>query len=166
MKQESRIDEQVFNLMDALRSPVLTFSTSWADCLPKRLLDIIPMARLKALIQHEELATYPEVTAYIMTATLEFPMHGEWVNIYTHVSCHVCEMWWGENHWEQVTDRRELSSDEERDLRMLRQWIYEKRRKTLKERMKSEKINPKTLIEVETMPKKEIPTLQQLQFEF
>ena len=79
-------DKFTFELMDTLTSPVLTYSQAWTDCIPQRLLDLITPARLVSKLLNEEMATMPEVVTYIMTATLEFPMHGEWVDIYTHCS--------------------------------------------------------------------------------
>lgn len=128
--------DYAFDIIDALESPVLTFSQSWADSIPKRVLDIIPLARMKALMQHEELATYPEVTAYIITRSHEAPMDYEWTDIYTHVSCKVCEEWFGEDHWDDVKAPRELSPWLMSQLKGLRVHLYEKRRKLLKEKYK------------------------------
>ena len=138
-KKSKIIDEQVFNLMDALRSPVLTFSQGWADCIPERILEIIPVSRLAASLNDEKMATMPEAVAYIMTATLEFPMHGEWVDIYTYVSCKVCQDHFGEDHWDDIKAPRELDQWNQDMLNKLRRWIYDERRKYLKDRMKSEK---------------------------
>ena len=161
------MEEQVFNLMDALTSPMLTFTTSWADCIPKRILGLISLARLKALMQREEMATLPEVVAYLFTRTMEAPMSGEWVNIYTHVSCKVCEDYFNEDHWGSVTHSRTLNSDEQRYLKDLRVWIYDRRRKALKERIKSDKskLIPSTIIEAELQPQKPLQQMQ-LQFNF
>ncbi len=90
-------------------------------------------------MKKEELATFPEAVAFIMTRTMEAPMYSEWVNIYTHVCCTVCEQYWKEDHWDEVTDRKTLTRDEEELLERLRRWIYEKRRKILKERIRAEK---------------------------
>lgn len=128
--------DPVFDLIDALQSPVLTFSQSWADTLPKRLLDIIIMSRMVALMTHEEIATYPEACAYIMTRTMEGPMHGEWVDIYLHVSCTVCEQYWKEDHWDELQAMRTLPEYHTNLLKELRVRIYEQRRKILKSRLK------------------------------
>lgn len=129
----------IFDIMDALRSPILTHSQAWSDCIPKRILDIIPTARMAAILKKEELATFPEAVAFIMTRTMEAPMYREWVNIYTHVCCTVCEQYWKQDHWDELTDSRTLNQEEEELLERLRRWIYEKRRKVLRERMKAEK---------------------------
>jgi len=146
MKSQSKIiDSCIFDLMDALRSPVLTHSIAWADTIPERLLKVIPIARLKSLLLKEETATDPEALAFIYTRTLESPMTNEWVDIYTHLSCKVCEEYWKENHWESVSAPKELSDyNLNYLLKPLRKHIYDRRRKILKERMKASLKKPVT----------------------
>lgn len=165
MKQSSSpSSSRVFDLLDALNSPIITFTTLWADCIPKRILDTIPIARMKALAVGDEMATLPEVSAYIMTRTFESPMSSEWVNIYTWVSCTVCEEYFKEDHWKEVTHSKNLSSYELCKLTQLRRWIYEKRRKALDVKIKNEKkLNvPDNLDQIPINPLKQL----QLQFEF
>lgn len=155
-----------FDLMDALRSPIITFSTSWADCIPKRIKEIIPMARMLALHSKEEMATLPEVSAYIYTRSLESPMSSEWVNIYLWASCTVCETYFKEDRWQELSAQRQLSQYEESLMNNLRRWIYEKRRKavkiTLKEESAPEEIKSVEEIQISKEPLKQL----QLQFEF
>lgn len=161
------MEEQIFNLMDALNAPLITYTTSWADCIPKRIRDTIPMARIQSLIMKENMATLPEVAAYLITRTFEAPMSSEWVNIYTHVLCKVCEDYFNENHWDEITYTRLLNSDEQRYLKDLRVWIYERRRKALKDKLKSDNSTPivKTITEAVSLPKQELNPIQ-LQFNF
>ena len=138
MKQESKlVDEQVFNLMDALRAPILTHSSSWASAIPSRLLEVIPIDRLALLLSKQETCTDSELVAFIMTATMEAPMTSEWTDIYTHYACKVCEEHWKEDHWDNIKAPRELSSYTiQYHVEPLRRHIYEKRRKIFKEEMK------------------------------
>jgi hypothetical protein len=131
--------DYAFDILDALNAPVITFSWSWADSIPQRVKQIIPQARMVALMKKEEMATYPEVVAYMITRTFEAPMHGEWVDIYMHVSCTVCEQYFNEDHWDELHAPRELQQYDMSLLNQLRRFIYEKRRKSLKEKLKTEK---------------------------
>jgi len=160
MKSQSKIiNNHVFDLMDALRSPVLTHSIAWADTIPERLLKVIPIARLKSLMMKEETATDPETLAFIYTRVLEAPMTREWVDIYTHLGCKVCEEYWKENRWEAVGAPKEISDyDMSYFLKPLKKHIYDKRRKILKEEMKQvlkkriteeEKIDPVTPVVID-----------------
>jgi hypothetical protein len=160
---KSLLNDQVFNLMDALRSPVLTQSVSWSDCIPERLLNIIPMARLASLYKHDEFATDSECVAFIMTASMEAPLTSEWVDIYTHLSCKVCEHYWQEDHWKTVMAPKVLSDyDNNYLLKPLRRFIYEKRRKILKERMKEELKRPVQPEEMKNPLKPQLVECEQL----
>lgn len=128
-----------FDLIDALHAPILTFSASWADSIPDRLKQIMPLARMAALIKGEEMATYPEIVAYLITRSHEAPMDYEWTDIYTHVSCKVCEQWFQEDHWEAVRAPKELSTWLQGQLDDLRRHIYRKRRERLKKQINENK---------------------------
>lgn len=131
--------DYAFDILDALKAPLLTFSTSWADSIPQRVKEIIPLARMKALMQGEEKATYAECVAYLITRSHEAPMDYEWTDIYCHVSCTVCQEYFGEDHWDEVKAPRELSSWLMSQLNQLRVHLYEKRRKLLKQKLNEEK---------------------------
>ncbi len=135
-KKES---DYVFEILDALTAPVLTFSQPWANAIPKRMLDVVPLARMKALLAKEELATYVECVIYIYTRTLEAPMDSEWTDIYTHVSCKTLQEWFGENHWEDTKAPKELDSWLQQKLNGLRKFIYDKRRVVIQRQMKNQK---------------------------
>jgi hypothetical protein len=127
------IDQNVFDMLDILRSPIITFDASWADCLPKRLLDLVTLSRTAKMMLHEEEASDPE-------AAFDAPMSRDWSEIYIHISCKVCEQYWQEDHWNSVQAKRELTEYEDKYLlKPLRKFIYDRRRKALKEKMKEEK---------------------------
>lgn len=129
-----------FNILDALQSPIITFSQSWADTIPKRILDIIPMARMMSLMHKRNEATEPEIVAYFYTRTLEAPMHGDWRDTYCYISCKVLQEWFNEDHWGEICVSRELSSYKKSELQRLSQWIYDKRRNVLKQRLKGQSV--------------------------
>lgn len=134
-------DKFTFDIMDALKSPVLTFSTEWADAIPQRLLDLVTQSRLISNITGDRMAGLPETIAYIMTRTLLSPMDHEWTNIYCHISCEVAEHHWNKDCWQEIfgNDRRDLTNYETDLLNELRRWIYKKRREVLSDRLKEER---------------------------
>lgn len=146
-------DGWVFDIMDALTSPILTFSENWADTIPSRLLKQVPMARMFALLKKEELATYLECSIYIYTRTLEAPMDSDWTDIYTHVSCQSLQDCFSEDHWDEVKAPRTLNDWLEGKLKRLRQHIYIKRREILKRRQREMTLPANNTVEV-TTPKK------------
>lgn len=133
-KQETKF---VFEYMDMLTAPVITFSTSWADVIPQHLKKDIQISRLIASLQKEEQATIPETVAYIMTRTYEAPMSSEWTNIY---------LWCSSEYLKKYRNKTDedfkeipinvLNEYEQSLLKKLRVWIYEKRRECVKNKLK------------------------------
>lgn len=128
--------DHAFDIIDALHAPIITYSASWADTIPKRIANLIQQARLIALLKGEQMATYPECVVYLYTRSLEAPMDRDWADIYTHVSCLTLESWFGEDHWGKVDAPRKLSEWLTSQLNDLRIRIYDKRRELLKQKMK------------------------------
>ncbi|SNY99553.1 hypothetical protein [Flagellimonas pacifica] len=130
----------VFDFMDCLTAPTIVFPSAWQDTIPKDLLSHIPIARLLCLNKGEMMASIPEMIAYMMPRTFESPLPSEWVNIYTWAGAQYAHRFKGADQQEVMAEiaPKELSEYEKGLLTNLRRWIYEKRRKALKHRMKSE----------------------------
>jgi hypothetical protein len=94
------------------------------------------MARLTTAMKKEELASLPEVSTYMITRTFLAPMCSDWTQIYTFVSCTVCQEYFGEDHWKEVCPDRRLNDYQKDLLLRLRRWIYEKRQQAVKKKMK------------------------------
>ena len=160
-KQKSE-SSYIFDIVDALSAPILTFSHQWADTMPKRILGIVPLTRMKALMKREQLATYAECVIYIYTRALEAPMDSEWTDIYTHVSCKTLEEWFNEDRWKSTKAPRELSDGLLSKLNGLRQHIYNKRREILKEQLRSQEHPEKDTSEKESKSKEPAPQQQSI----
>ncbi|GAA3561389.1 hypothetical protein [Snuella lapsa] len=145
----------VFECMDALTSPVIIYSTTWQDAIPKDLLEKITMSRMLSLMKGEKMASITETVAYMMPRTFEAPMSSEWCNIYTWCGLQYATQFNIESKSmvEAMEDiaPKELSNYEQALLKRLRLWIYEKRRKALKASIKNDK--PKKLETPETEQK-------------
>lgn len=134
-------DDYIFDIIDALHAPVLTHAIAWKDCIPERLLNIIPMARLVQLMKKSNEASYPEAVTHLMTRTFEAPMDSMWTEIYLHLSCTVCEQYFHEDVWSVVNGKKELDDYSiKHHLKPYLKYIYEKRRKILKHRMKTDNV--------------------------
>ncbi|NDV15740.1 hypothetical protein GO009_06845 [Muricauda sp. TY007] len=75
-----------------------------------------------------------------MPRTLEAPVPTEWVNIYTWCGLQYAKTFKHAGQLEAMVEiaPEKLSSYEETLLKRLRIWIYDKRRKALKERLKAD----------------------------
>ncbi|MBJ6369148.1 hypothetical protein [Snuella sedimenti] len=134
-------DNYVFDLIDCLTSPIIVFKTTWQDAIPKDLLKKITISRMLCLMKGEHMASITEVVAYMMPRTFEAPMSSEWCNIYTWCGLQYATKFNSESKSmvEAMADiaPKTLSDYEQGLLKHLRIWIYEKRRKSLKESMKN-----------------------------
>ena len=142
---KSKSDKMVFDLMDALRSPILTHSQSWADTIPKRLIEKVPFARLIMLKKQVDYCSLLEAVIHIYTRTLTAPISHEWTEIYLNITCKVMQQYFNEDHWGKLKVKKDLNDYEKGLLMDLRRWIYRKRREILKQRLKKtedKKIEP------------------------
>lgn len=129
-----------FDILDALKAPILTHSDMWKDYLPERVMKVVPMARLLYLMQKKEYATEEEAVLFNYTRTHEAPMDRDWAEIYLHLSCTVMERHFGNNNWDDVQAPRELTDYQRKHLlNPLLKRIYEKRRQILKSGLKEVK---------------------------
>jgi hypothetical protein len=164
MKRE--IDEQIFNLMDALRSPILSFDPGWSHGIMKEIFDAVVIERMTNLFQGIEMATYPEAAIYLSAVSSTFPMDEDWSKIYIHVTCTVFERHLQRNEWHIDPNARTLN-DYQRNylLNPFLKDIYNKRRRILKERIKEERQLPVLNIPDEMKVKPQVLQTQlQIQF--
>lgn len=140
-RNKKRDNDFVINFMDCLTSPIIVFKSAWQDVIPKDLLKNIKLSRLLCSMQHEEMASLTEALAYMMPRTYEAPMSTEWVNIYTWLGLQYASQFKNNNQLGAMKEiaPKELSEYEMGLLSNLRRWIYDKRRKALKEKLKEAK---------------------------
>jgi len=126
------------DVLDMISAPIITFSTSWADAIPQQLRENIRTERMVSALKKEEMATVPEVLAYLITRSMEAPLPSEWMNIYS---------WCGTVYFRKYKDlelpktmvQESLSEHETSLLNKLRAWIYTKRRDHLKNKINGSK---------------------------
>lgn len=165
--KDGKKEDCIFDITDALRSPILTFSHQWANLIPSRLLNQVTISRMVALLKEECLATYPESCIYLYTASFEGPLDADWTNIYTHVSCKSLQDWFNEDHWNSVKGPRVLNEWLASKLNKLRRHIYQKRREILNQRIKAEeKLTKELQTNSVKNPPAIMPTIIQTSFNF
>ncbi|WP_075344112.1 hypothetical protein [Tenacibaculum agarivorans] len=140
IEQPSKKDSEefVFTFMDCLTAPVIVYPSQWQSAIPKHVLENITISRMFTLMSGEKMASLTETLAYMIPRTFEHPLPYGWTNIYTWLGFQYVKSF--KRELVEMTKEvapEQLSRDEERDLKHLRIWIYEKRVKALKERMKS-----------------------------
>lgn len=133
--KRKRNSSYAFDLQDVMSSPIITWPSPWQSLIPHHVKENITLARMAALIKGEEIATIPEVVAYIMPRSSDAPLSRDWSNIYLFVSRTYMITYRGTNP--EVLDFAPAEIDDyERGLLIrLRRWIYVRRRKALKEKL-------------------------------
>jgi len=133
----------VFDSMDCLASPIIVFKSAWQDTIPKDILGRIKLSRIICSMTKEKMASLTETLAFIMPRTYEAPMPTEWVNIYTWLGLQYAMKSRNNGQLEAMTEiaPKELSDYEKSLLKNLQVWIYNKRRKALKDIMKKNEIS-------------------------
>jgi len=147
---KNRDNDFVFNFMACLTSPIIVFKSAWQDIIPEDILKNIKLSRLLCSMQQEKMASLTEALAYMMPRTYEAPMPTEWVNIYTWLGLQYTSRFKNADQFDAMKEiaPKKLSEYEMGLLNNLRIWIYDKRRKALKDALKNtEKLEAKMLTE-------------------
>lgn len=133
----------VFDFIDCLASSIIVFKSAWQDTIPKDILGRIKLSRLICSMAQEKMASLTETLAYMMPRTYEAPMQTEWANIYTWLGLQYAMQTKSKVQLEAMIEivPKELSGYEKGLLKNLRVWIYEKRRKALKNILKKNKVS-------------------------
>lgn len=156
-----------FDLQDAMGSPVLTHAVEWANTISQEYRDLIPIERMIKMMIKEQKAGEAECLLYLSTASLVAPLPHDWHEIVMHLNCHVRERYFNHDCWEEFDAKKKLPLHQQYDLDRLANWLYEKRRKHLKARLKKPKIKvekPGLKKQVDAMKEKII--IEQLKFDF
>jgi len=131
------------DIVGALFDPIIVMPGGWGDDLPEWLRTRVTLERLGenivALREGRELtATDAEAACYLFTASLTAPMGSDWTEIYLYVAGGEIK---GEKKLEMPEDIRveSLTESQWRDLKQLKDWIYQQRIKHRKGKERGER---------------------------
>ena len=134
MTTERKVDGWIDDIVGALFDPIIVMPGGWGDDLPEWLRTRVTLERLGenivALREGRELtATDAEAACYLFTASLTAPMDHDWTEIYLYVAG-------GEMKDKMPEDIKvdTLTESQWRDLKHLKDWIYQQRIKHRKEK--------------------------------
>ena len=146
---ERKVDGWIDNIVGALFDPIIVMPGGWGDDLPEWLRTRVTLERLGenivALREGRDLtATDAEAACYLFTASLTAPIGSDWTQIYLYVAG-------GEMKDKMPEDIKveSLTESQWRDLKQLKDWIYQQRIKHRKEKQRGERRQAK---ELETRP--------------
>jgi hypothetical protein len=157
------IDKGISDIVGVFTDSIIAFPGGWGDSIPEWLKQAITLERLMmniAALKGEEITgTDAEACVYLMTVSLTQPMDSDWTQIYLYVSTQVAR------RHKKVDGPADIAidslrDDQLRDLKRLKDWLYQQRTKTREERERGKKQQAKQ--EEDTRRKEERPML----FEF
>ena len=131
--------ERVFDICDALQSPIIMYPSPWQSFIPRRMIETIPVERMKALANDEYTATIVECAVYLYPASLEAPLDHDWTEIYLYCCTHYMKLWQQDIKIDKDICVDTLDDHRTEMLHRLCRWMYDKRRKSLKENMRAQK---------------------------
>jgi len=143
---EKQIEKGISEIVGVFTDPILVFPGGWGDTLPEWLKNAITLERLemnmKALKGEEMTGTDAEACAYLYTAALTQPMDHDWGQIYLYIATQVYRRW-GKNEMPADIAMDSLNDEQMRELRRLKEWLYQKRTQARLERDRAERRHKK-----------------------
>ena len=138
-----QVERGISDIVGALTDPIIAYPGGWGDTLPDWLKHAIIVERmamnLKALKGEEITGTDAEACAYLYTAGLCFPLDHDWTDIYLYITGQV----YSQHHdGAQVPEDirvESLNTEQIRDLRRLKGWIFQGRTRARQERDRAER---------------------------
>jgi hypothetical protein len=136
------IEKGISDIVGVFTDPILVFPGGWGDTLPEWLKNAITLERLemnmKALKGEEMTGTDAEACAYLYTASLTAPMDSDWTQIYLYIATQVYRRQ-GKGNMPTDIAVDKLNDEQMRDLRRLKDWLYQRRTKIRQERDRAER---------------------------
>ena len=143
---EVKIEKGISDLVGALTDPIIVFPGGWGDTLPEWLKNAVTLERLvmnmKALKGEELTGTDAEACAYLMTASLAQPIDSDWTEIYLYIANQVYSRHRSKESGAQIPKDiqvKSISDHQMRELRRLKDWLYERRVRARQERNQAER---------------------------
>ena len=136
------VEKGISDIVGVFTDPIIVFPGGWGDTLPEWLKNAITLERLemnmRVLKGDEMTGTDAEACAYLYTAALTAPMDHDWGQIYLYIATQTYRRW-GKNEMPGDIAVDQLDDGQMRDLRRLKEWLYNQRAKVRQERERAER---------------------------
>jgi len=146
LSTEVQIEKGIADIVGVFTDPIVVFPGGWGDSLPDWLKEAIPLERLienvRTLKEGNMTGTDAEACAYLYTTCLTQPVDRDWTQIYLYIAGKVYEKHRTKDSGVTMPEdiRVESLNDEQmRDLRQLKDWIYQARIRERQNRGRSER---------------------------
>jgi len=136
------LEKGISDIVGVFTDPIIVFPGGWGDTLPEWLKNAITLERLEMnmrVLKGEEMTgTDAEACAYLYTAALTAPMDHDWGQIYLYIATQTYRRW-GKSEMPGDIAVDHLDDGQMRDLRRLKEWLYNQRTKVRQERERAER---------------------------
>ncbi len=142
MNRNSTVEKGISDIVGVFTDPIITYPSPWNAGIPQWLKEWITIERLvmniKVSKEEEVIGTDAEALAYIMPASLEFPLDSDWTQIYLYIAGRSYKRW---NNDEKPADIviESISDYQIAELNRLKSWLYRKRTQVRQERGRIER---------------------------
>ena len=141
MNRNSTVEKGISDIVGVFTDPIIAYPSPWNADIPQRLKERITFERLimniKASKGEEATGTDAEALAYIMPASLEFPLDSDWTLIYLYIATKVCTAAGKETPSDIRVDS--LNDYQMTKLNRLKAWLYHRRIRARQENERSER---------------------------
>ena len=150
MNRNSTVEKGISDIVGVFMDPIITYPSPWNADIPQWLKEWITIERLilniKASKGEEVTGTDAEALAYIMPASLEFPLDSDWTQIYLYIATKVCTAAGKETPSDIQVDS--LNDYQMTKLNRLKAWLYHRRIRARQENERSERRERKEAVAV------------------
>jgi len=132
MAAEKAVEKSISDLVGSLTDPIIVYPGGWGEDMPDWLKTQITLERMvenmKALKGEEPTGTDAEACAYLMSASLSFPLPHDWAEIYLYIATKEMRKKNKENPPADIAVES-ISEYQMRRLNDLKDWLYRQRTK-------------------------------------
>ena len=153
--EHQTLEKGISDLVGALYDPTIVYPGGWEDTIPDWLRNNVKLERLVECMKshkgEEPTGTDSEAVIYLYTACLCFPFDHDWTEIYLYLGRKVYERWRTPDSGVTFPDDIKVESlrpEQERDLKRLKDFIYEQRVKARQMKDRTERREKKEAAKV------------------
>ena len=150
MNRNGTVEKGISDIVGVFTDPIITYPSPWNADIPQWLKEWITIERLAMNIKvskgEEVTGTDAEALAYIMPASLEFPLDSDWTQIYLYIATKVCTAAGKETPSDIQIES--LNDYQMTKLNRLKAWLYHRRIRARQENERSERRERKEAVAV------------------
>ncbi len=127
MASDNLVEKGIYDIVGALYDPIIVYPGGWGETMPDWLKTAVTLERLamnmKAFQGEEMTGTDAEACAYLMAASLSYPMTEDWAQIYLYVAG-ITMRRWNKSELPAAITVKTLTEKQTLEMNRFKKWIY------------------------------------------